>query len=169
MICPVCDFRGNLPGADWCESCQFDLASIDRPVPFDRVEKSLMHHTVRMLEPKRAVVVGPQTPLRDAARLMIEKKVGALLVVSMTEQLIGILTERDYLTKVAGTGQDDLPVDLFMTRDPDTVSQEDTLAFVLSKMTTGNYRHVPVLNQGRAVGMISVRDILRHLGTLCQE
>ena len=169
MICPVCDYRGNLPGADWCESCQFNLASIDGPTPFDRVEASLMRDTVRELNPKPAVVISPRTPLRDAARLMIEHKVGALLVVSMTEQLIGILTERDYLTKVTGTNQDELPVDLFMTRNPDTVSEEATLAFVLSKMTTGNYRHVPVLKHGRPCGMLSVRDILRHMGSLCKE
>ena len=169
MICPVCDYRKNLPGADWCESCQFDLASLDGPIPFDRVEASLMHDTVRMLTPKPAVVIGPLTPLRDAARLMIEYQVGALLVVSMTEQLVGILTERDYLTKVAGTGQDDLPVDLFVTHHPDTVSEDATLAFVLSKMTIGNYRHVPILKGNRPVGLVSVRDILRHMVMLCQE
>ena len=169
MICPVCDYRRNLPGADWCESCQFDLASIDGPTPFDRVEASLMYNTVRSLKPKPAVTIGPQTPLRDAARLMIEHKVGALLVISRTEQLVGILTERDYLTKVAGTNQDELPVDLFMTRNPDTVSEDAILAFVLSKMTTGNYRHVPVLRNGRPVGMVTVRDILRHMGALCKE
>ena len=85
-------------------------------------------------------------------------------------QLLGILTERDFLDKAAGEpGFRDLPVSMYMTKGPETVSISDTVAFALSKMDAGGYRHLPVVSDGKPVGMISVRDILRHVTKLCQE
>jgi CBS domain-containing protein len=54
-----------------------------------------------------------------------------------------------------------------MTRDPETVVATDTLAFALHKMDSGGYRHLPVLAEGRPVGVISVRDMLHHFTRLC--
>jgi CBS domain-containing protein len=72
---------------------------------------------------------------------------------------------------VAGLHEDyaDLPVSQFMTTKLETVSPTHTLAFVLHKMDGGGYRHVPVLDEGRPVAMISVRDMLRHITRLCKH
>ena len=56
-----------------------------------------------------------------------------------------------------------------MTPNPETVRPTDTLAFVLHKMDGGGYRHLPVLKDGQPLGMISVRDMLRHITRLCKD
>ena len=86
------------------------------------------------------------------------------------DQLLGILSERDLLTRVASPEVDysDAPVSDFMTPDPETVGPNDTLAFALHKMDCGGYRHLPVLKDGQPLGMISVRDMLRHITRLCK-
>ena len=83
---------------------------------------------------------------------------------------MGIFSERDLLTKVADPTWNHLsrPVQDFMTADPETVRPTDTLAFVLHKMDVGGYRHLPVLKDGQPLGMISVRDMLRHMTRLCK-
>jgi CBS domain-containing protein len=57
----------------------------------------------------------------------------------------------------------------FMTPDPETVRATDTLAFALHKMDCGGYRHLPVVEGGQPLGMISVRDMLRHVTRLCKK
>lgn len=171
MICPVCGHKGNLPGADQCAKCLFDLSSIDRLSASDRVEHSLLADPVEVLGPRAPVTVPADADLGRAVREMIAKQVGAVLVTEPGGQLTGILTERDFLTKVAGAaGFDSLPVATFMTRNPETVTPAHPLAFALGKMAGGGYRHLPVVDDaGRPVGMISVRDVLRHVVRLCRE
>ena len=88
-----------------------------------------------------------------------------------TGKLLGIFSERDLLTKVAGLHASftDLTVQQFMTAQPETVTAKDTLAFALHKMDVGGYRHLPVLSEGIASGVISVRDMVRHMTQLCRE
>jgi CBS domain-containing protein len=170
MICPLCGFSRNLPGADWCVWCLFDLAAIDRPTAHDRVEHSLMTEPVSALDPREPVTVPADADLGAAVREMIAKQVGAVLVTDPAGQLVGILTERDFLTKVAGTsGFDSHPVSAFMTRHPETVAADDPLAFALGKMAGGGYRHLPVVAAGKPVGVVSVRDILRHVVRICRD
>jgi CBS domain-containing protein len=61
-----------------------------------------------------------------------------------------------------------LPLQPVMTLNPETVSPDDTLAFALHKMDVGGYRHLPVVEGGRPVGIISVRDVIRHITRLCK-
>lgn len=170
MICPLCGYTRNLPGADWCVWCLFDLAAIDRPAPSDRVEHSLMTEPVAALSPREPVTVPAAADLGCAVQAMIAKQVGAVLVTDPTGKLVGILTERDFLTKVAGTnGFDSRPVSAFMTRHPETVTADDPLAYALGKMASGGYRHLPVVVGGKPVGVVSVRDVLRHIVRICRD
>jgi CBS domain-containing protein len=170
MICPNCGYD-NLPGGEECASCGQDLTQLDRPVARDRVERSLMEDTVGMLCSGGPITVKPQTTLGEALQAMMGPSVGALLVVDDHNKLVGILTERDLLTKVVGSHSDyrSLPVQQFMTADPEAVAVTDTLAFALHKMDIGSYRHLPVVRDGRPIGVISVRDMLRHITKLCKE
>ena len=169
MICPVCG-DPNLPGEDLCVGCQFDLAAVDRPFSNDTVEGSLITHMVGVLRPRPPVTVPADATLDVAVAAMIAEQVGAVLVVGPGGQLVGILTERDFLTRVAGSpGYGALPVSQFMTRDPEAVAPTDPLGFALAKMDLGGYRHLPVTESGRPVGVISVRDILRHVMHLCND
>lgn len=169
MICPSCG-HPNLPGADDCARCLFALASVDMPTPGDKVEGSLMTDTVAVLKPRPPVTVPETAPLGTAVGVMIATKVGAVLVTGADDSLVGILTERDFLAKVVGqTGYEGLPVRQFMTPGPETVTPTDPLAFALRKMDVGGYRHLPVVDRGRPVGVVSVRDVLRHITKLCKD
>ncbi|MDB5312899.1 MAG: hypothetical protein JWO38_7101 [Gemmataceae bacterium] len=167
MYCPACGHQNN-PGSDACGNCMLSLAHLDEPAPHDRVERSLMTEPVAVLAPREPVTVPADADLGRAIRQMIDRGVGAVLVVGPDGGLAGILTERDFLSKVAGhPGFASLPVRDFMTPGPETVSPADTLAFALGKMDAGGYRHLPVVEGGRPVGVVSVRDILRHVTKLC--
>jgi CBS domain-containing protein len=169
MHCPACGHQ-NKPGSDTCVNCMLSLAHLGEADQHDRVERSLTTETVAALNPRQPVTVPENADLGSAIRLMIDCGVGAVLVVAPTGSLIGILTERDFLTKIAG--QPDytaLPVLSFMTRQPETVGAGDTLAYALGKMDAGGYRHLPVVSGEQPTGVISVRDILRHVTRLCQE
>ena len=109
--------------------------------------------------------------MRQAIATMLERNVGALLVVDDSGKLIGIFSERDLLKKVAGIHvlYADMPVRSFMSCKPVTLAGTDTLAFALHKMDGGGYRHVPVIDQGKPVGVVSVRDMLRHITRLCKD
>lgn len=169
MYCPACGHQ-NLPGSDACEKCMLPLAPMDGPTPHDRVQHSLMTDPVSVLDPRPPVTVPADVGLGVAVQLMMDRKVGAVLVTAADGTLTGVLTERDFLTKVAGeVAFATFPVARFMTPKPETVLATSTLAFALSKMDAGGYRHLPVVEGGKPVGVISVRDILRHLMQLCQE
>jgi CBS domain-containing protein len=170
MICPACS-HDNFPGREFCSNCLHDLTQLDRPVSRDRVERSLMEDPVSALLPRKAVTLPAEATVAEAIRTMFAEDVGALLIVADDGGLVGIFSERDLLTKVAGQVADaaDRPVREFMTRDPETIRHGDTLAFALHKMDGGGYRHLPVLRDGQPLGMLSVRDMLRHITRLCQE
>jgi CBS domain-containing protein len=170
MICPHCG-HDNLPGSEECSSCLQDLTQLDRPMAQDRVERSLMEDRVGSLHPRQPITVRPTTSLRDALQAMLGPGVGSLLVVDDTGLLVGIFSERDLLTKVAGKdiSAPHLTVKQFMTPNPESVTPTDTLAFALHKMDVGGYRHLPVVRDGRPEGVISVRDMLRHITRLCKE
>ena len=169
MICPACGHL-NLPGNDACEKCGLPLAHLDAAAPNDRLEQSLTADPVSVLTPRPPVTVLVTATLADAMARMGELSVGAVLVTDAAGELVGILTERDFLLKVAGhPGFEGLLVSQFMTPHPETVAPTDTLAFALGKMDAGGYRHLPVVRAGRPVGVISVRDLLRHITGLCQD
>ena len=102
MICPTCN-HDNLPGSAQCENCQLDLTQWDRPTARDRVEASLMADSVSTLKPRPAVTLPPTATVGEAIRHMLARDVGAVLIVDAGGQLVGIFSERDLLTKVAGT------------------------------------------------------------------
>jgi CBS domain-containing protein len=168
MICPHCGFD-NLPGSEECSHCLMDLTQLDRPMANNRIERSLMEDSVAVLQPKEPFTVLPGTSVGDTLRLMLTHDIGALLIVDEQRRLLGIFSERDLLAKVAGlhTSFAELPVRQFMTPNPEVVKITDTLAFALHKMDVGGYRHMPILHEGRPVGVISVRDMLRHITRLC--
>jgi CBS domain-containing protein len=148
-----------------------DLTQLDRPSAQNRIERSLMEDPVERLLPKKPITVAPSTSVQETIQIMLTRDVGALLVVDAGGKLLGIFSERDLLTRIAGLHSDyaKLPIEKFMTAKPETVTASDTLAFALHKMDVGEYRHMPVIEgDNRPVGMISVRDMLRHITKLCK-
>jgi CBS domain-containing protein len=98
--------------------------------------------------------------LGEAAKRMVARGVGAVLVME-GERLEGILTERDLMRAVAGGYSDDARVSDWMTRQPETVEASDATDHAASLMIHGGFRHLPVVDQGRVAGIISIRDLMR--------
>jgi len=97
----------------------------------------------------------------DAAKQMKQRDVGAMMVVE-AGALAGIFTERDALFRVVADGRDGRTTMLadVMTRNPQTVGPDDSFTRALEMMHEGRFRHVPVVEDGRPVGMVSARDAL---------
>lgn len=169
MICPTCT-HDNLPGAEQCSRCMQDLTQLDMPMPFNNVERSLLEDSVELLSPRQPVTVRATMTVGEALRTMLAHDIGSLLVVDERGKLVGIFSERDLLTKVAGSPVPDtqLTVQGVMTANPETVGIGDSLAFAMHKMDVGGYRHLPVIKDGAPVGVVSVRDMLRHITRLCK-
>ncbi|HTP47597.1 MAG TPA: CBS domain-containing protein [Casimicrobiaceae bacterium] len=110
---------------------------------------------------QRILTVPKETTVREAAQRMRDLKVGAAMVVAK-EKLIGIFTERDALFRVIAEGRDPAttPVGSVMTRKPQTISADRPFGHALHLMYEGGFRHVPVVEDGRPIGMVSARDAL---------
>jgi CBS domain-containing protein len=146
-----------------------DLTQLDRPIAQNRLERTLMEDLVGALKPREAVVTCLNATVGQALDKMLKSNLGALLVIDGEGKLRGIFSERDLLTRVAGiyTYWEQLPISEVMTVNPETVRLTDTLALALQKMDCGGYRHLPVVEDGKPVGVISVRDMMRHLTRMC--
>jgi len=114
-----------------------------------------------VIEPRKLVVAAPQTSVAEASRLMKEGKVGAVLVVE-EGRLVGIFTERDALFRVMACGLDPAatPLSEVMTPGPTTVAPDETFGYALLLMYENGFRHVPVVEHGRPMGMVSARHAL---------
>ena len=114
-------------------------------------------------------IVAEQTPIGaaktttvvEAARLMKQQNIGALLVLD-SSRLIGIFTERDALFRVLAAGRDPnaTPLGDVMTAQPQTIGPDEPFLHALRIMYEGKFRHLPVVEFGRPLGMVSVRDAL---------
>ena len=102
----------------------------------------------------------PDERLAEAARRMAKRGVGAVLVLE-GERLAGILTERDLLKAVAAGFTDEARVSEWMTRQPETVEPDESTDQAASLMIHGGFRHLPVVEGGRAIGILSIRDLMR--------
>jgi len=121
-----------------------------------------MRKVADILEAKseKLVWIGPLESVFDALTLMNEKDIGAVLV-QIEDYLVGILSERDYMRKVILDihASKQTKVSEVMTRDVVTVSPEDSIIHCIALTKKHHIRHLPVVNAGKAVGMISLRDL----------
>ena len=109
---------------------------------------------------RNLLTVESTTALAKAAERMCDLNVGAILVLS-GDSVSGILTERDVLRAVAQGGVEGTNVAAWMTRDPETVDADESTRQAASIMIHGGFRHLPVLNDGKPVGIVSIRDLMR--------
>lgn len=113
-------------------------------------------------KPKGIFSVAPDAPVLEAIRAMAEHGVGALLVME-GDKLAGILSERDYARKVIllGRSSSDTPVSQIMTAQVITVEPTHTTQHCMQIMTDRRVRHLPVVEGGRVLGMLSIGDLVR--------
>ena len=106
--------------------------------------------------------VTPDTTVYDALKLMAEKEIGALVVVEK-EKMVGIVSERDYARKIIlkGKSSKETAVSEIMTSEVIHTTPDKKVRKCLSLMTKHHFRHIPVLEEGRLVGILSIEDIKR--------
>jgi CBS domain-containing protein len=142
------------------------LAYGDEETPRKLLDTQIFQEPIKALHLRAGRVAVPLgTSIGGAARIMKEHRIGCVLV-EEGGKLVGIFTERDILTKLVGTGYDPakVPVDAVMTRDPETLTPDDPIAFAMQLMSVGGFRHVPLVDSdGRPVGILSVKDIVDYL------
>jgi CBS domain-containing protein len=110
---------------------------------------------------RELTVAGPETTIVEAASLMSQRRVGSTLVMA-GERIIGIFTERDILRAVSHDASAmHEPLEHWMTRRPQTISADVDVEEALKIMVDGHFRHLPVIEQGRLIGMLSMRDVSR--------
>jgi len=116
--------------------------------------------------------IEPHATLAAAVRVLAQRRIGALVVTGADDRLVGIISERDIVRVLAEKGSDVLavPVSEVMTRKVVTCRLDDTIAALMELMTAGKFRHVPVVEQGRLAGMVSIGDVVKaRLGQLERE
>lgn len=116
--------------------------------------------------------VAPGSPVEAAVKMLAEKRIGAVVVSPDGTTVAGILSERDVVREIGRRGAGCLTglVDDFMTRDPVTCALEDDSDDVFRKMTSGRFRHLPVVKDGAMVGLISIGDVVKaRLSELAME
>jgi CBS domain-containing protein len=106
--------------------------------------------------------VEAELPLEEAAKRIDERHVGAALVLA-DGRLAGILTERDILRAVAAGRVEGTTVADWMTAHPETIEPSETTGQAAALMIHGGFRHLPVVEGGTAIGIISIRDLMRHV------
>ncbi len=109
-------------------------------------------------------VIEPTATLSDAAAQLAARRIGALVVTGPEGRVIGILSERDIVKALATQGTATLkkPLADAMTRKVFTCRLNDTITSIMEQMTAGKFRHVPVVEDGRLAGIVSIGDIVKY-------
>jgi CBS domain-containing protein len=109
------------------------------------------------------VTIEPTATLTEAVALLAQNRIGAVVVTGADRRVIGILSERDIVRTLAARGREALaePVSDSMTRKVVTCAETETIVDIMERMTAGKFRHVPVLEQGRLIGIVSIGDVVK--------
>jgi CBS domain-containing protein len=109
------------------------------------------------------VTADPNASLAEAVRILAGRRIGAVVVTGADRRIVGILSERDVVRVLGVQGPSALqqPIAEVMTRKVTTCSMSDTVAELMERMTEGKFRHVPVVEDGRLVGIVSIGDVVK--------
>ena len=120
--------------------------------------------TILSLKGSQVTTIEPHATLEAAVALLAKHRIGALVVLGADQRLIGILSERDIVRALAELGASALttPLAQVMTRKVVTCSQSDTVGVLMERMTTGKFRHLPVVEQDQVIGVISIGDVVKQ-------
>lgn len=125
--------------------------------------RNLKVESVSRLRPTPAWSVTPETTIAQAVSYMCDKNVGCVLVCA-DRKIVGIFTERDLMRRVLAPGLDlKTPIVECMTPGPVTVDPKDPINVAIKHMLEGGYRHLPVVHEGRPLGILSVKRIVHYI------
>lgn len=123
-------------------------------------------NVARILKEKGRTVftVSPDTLVGTVVETLAKERVGALVVCDPGRHVIGIISERDIVRILANDGANSLdqPVSSYMTRDVLTCVERDTVNWLMEEMTLRRFRHMPVVEGGRLIGIVSIGDVVKH-------
>ena len=110
------------------------------------------------------VTIEPTASLDAAVKILADRRIGALVIFGADWRVIGIISERDIIRALAERGERalDEPVGQVMTRKVVTCASGETIAAIMERMTAGKFRHVPVVEDGQLVGIVSIGDVVKH-------
>ena len=113
---------------------------------------------------RQVVTLAKDASLMEAARMLSERRIGAVVVGDANDPVLGILSERDIVRAVAAGGMDALeqPVSRYMTIKVVTCTTRSAINDLMETMTTGKFRHVPIVEDGRLLGIVSIGDVVKY-------
>ena len=113
---------------------------------------------------RHVVTVAPEATLMEVARTLSEKRIGAVVVSDAGAAVLGILSERDIVRAVAANGAAalDEPVSRYMTAKVVTCTTRSAINDLMETMTRGKFRHVPIVEDGRLIGIVSIGDVVKY-------
>jgi len=137
--------------------------SLSGTEPAER-EATMTVNTILAEKGREVVTIEPAASVANAAKLLAERRIGAVLVCGADRRLVGIVSERDIVHALAARGAEALnePISQSMTRKVVTCNESETIGSIMERMTKGKFRHVPVIDQGRLVGIVSIGDVVKH-------
>ena len=120
--------------------------------------------TILSLKGSHVTTVEPTATLEAAVAILAKHRIGALVVLGADQRVIGILSERDIVRAFAEFGADALTKRLaqVMTREVATCGEAESAVSIMERMTTGKFRHIPVIERDQLVGIVSIGDIVKH-------
>jgi CBS domain-containing protein len=109
------------------------------------------------------LTIEPTATLAAAMEILARRRIGALVITGADRRIVGIISERDIVRVLVERGTEMLqsPVSEIMTRKVVSCGQNETIAEIMGRMTAGKFRHVPVVEQGRLIGIVSIGDIVK--------
>lgn len=161
MRCPNCR-HDNFEGEDSCENCGADLSAAGVPQALDDFHDTILGDHLGALDISAPTFVEPSMPAAAAIKLMHENGIDCLVVCD-EGHLVGIFTDRDAAVKAVDKRLGLFRVRDFMTPDPVVLRRDDTLAVAIHKMAVGGFRHIPVVDDDRPIGILSAADVFRYL------
>ncbi|MFH0793826.1 MAG: CBS domain-containing protein [bacterium] len=130
---------------------------------------SLTQDKIHHLAPRPVIALGPECKVSEAIALMKQERTSYVLVLDRGK-LVGIFTERDVLKGILqGTAFTSASVRDKMTANPVTVETDEPIAAAVEKMTTGGYRHLVVVKDGRPIGVINVKSLIHYMAEYFPE
>jgi CBS domain-containing protein len=168
--CPSCGFE-NVLGMDSCEQCLHSMMQRDLPKPKkdDRFQHAMMTAPISEVLMGNDLLIAKKSDSVLKIIKVLQKEDKSCVLVYEKKKLVGIVSLRDLLKKVAGKYHDlsKVKLDQAMTPSPECVRAEDPIAFAVNKMAMGGFRHVPVLDQdGTPLSIISIKDVLSYLAKI---
>ena len=121
-------------------------------------------NTILSTKGSEVITIEPTATLEDAIAVLSRHRIGAVVVLGTEERLIGILSERDIVRALSeqGAGALQQPLAQSMTRTVATCGANDTISEIMDRMTRGRFRHIPVVENDRLTGIISIGDVVKQ-------